>query len=109
VKPAPVQKQCEHHRGEKITTKHAKGAKMMSEKVVFKEQSYRVIGVCFEVYKEKGNGFLEAVYQECLARELAEREIPFEEKPFRVFRSSKNRKPVYSSLARCFTHVCVFT
>jgi alpha-amylase/alpha-mannosidase (GH57 family) len=32
-----------------------------------------------EVYKEKGNGFLEAVYQECLAQEVDEQEIPFQE------------------------------
>ncbi len=53
----------------------------MTGKIVFKEHSYRIIGACFEVYKEKGNGFLEAVYQECLARELVEQKIPFEEKP----------------------------
>ena len=41
-------------------------------KIVFKEQGDRIIGACFEVYKEKENGFLEAVNQECLARELAE-------------------------------------
>lgn len=53
----------------------------MAEKILYKEQSYRIIGACFEVYEEKGNGFLEAVYQECLAREFSEREVPFEEKP----------------------------
>jgi hypothetical protein len=26
--------------------------------IVFKEESYRIVGVCFEVYKEKGCGFL---------------------------------------------------
>ena len=54
---------------------------MMTGKILFKEQIYRIIGACFEVCKEEGSGFLEAVYQECLARELAEQEIPFEEKP----------------------------
>ena len=54
---------------------------MGAGRIVFKQESYRVIGACFEVYKEKGNGFLEAVYQECLAIELGEQEIPFEEKP----------------------------
>ena len=33
------------------------------------------------MYKEKGHGFLEAVYQECLAIELDEQQVPFEEKP----------------------------
>jgi len=50
-------------------------------KILFKEQSFRIINACFEVYKEKGNGFLEAVYQECLSRELEEQGIPFQEKP----------------------------
>jgi len=30
----------------------------MEERILFKEESYRIIGACFEVYKEKGNGFL---------------------------------------------------
>ena len=34
--------------------------------IVYKEESYRIMGACFEVYKEMGCGFLEAVYQECL-------------------------------------------
>ena len=42
------------------TTKYAKHAKMGTQ-IVFKEESYKIIGACFEVYKEKGNGFLEAV------------------------------------------------
>ena len=54
---------------------------MATGKIVFKDESYRIIGACFQVYKEKGNGFLEAVYQECLAIELGEQHIPFEEKP----------------------------
>ena len=34
--------------------------------VIYKDESYRVIGACFEVYNEKGCGFTEPVYQECL-------------------------------------------
>jgi GxxExxY protein len=45
--------------------------------IVFKEESYRIMGACFEVYKEKGCGFLEEVYQECLEIELALQGIPF--------------------------------
>lgn len=45
--------------------------------IVFKEESYRIMGACFEVYKEMGCGFLEPVYQECLAMELADQRIPF--------------------------------
>ncbi len=45
--------------------------------IVYKEESYRIIGACFEVYKEMGCGFVEPVYQECLELELAIQELPF--------------------------------
>ena len=38
--------------------------------IVHKEESYKIMGACFEVYKDKGCGFLEPVYQECLAIEF---------------------------------------
>jgi GxxExxY protein len=44
--------------------------------LIFKEESYRIVGACFEVYKEMGCGFLEAVYQECLELEFAAQGIP---------------------------------
>jgi GxxExxY protein len=45
--------------------------------IVYKEESYRIMGACFEVYKEKGCGFLEPVYQECIEMELTLQGIPF--------------------------------
>ena len=45
--------------------------------IIFKDESYRIMGACFEVYKELGCGFLEAVYQESLEIELAIQSIPF--------------------------------
>ncbi len=44
--------------------------------IIYREESYAIMGACFEVYKEKGCGFLECVYQECLAVEFALRQIP---------------------------------
>ena len=38
--------------------------------LIYEEESYRILGACFEVYKEKGCGFVEAVYQECLQIEF---------------------------------------
>lgn len=49
----------------------------MSE-IIHKEESYRVMGACFEVYNEKGNGFTEPIYQECLELELGMQTIPFQ-------------------------------
>ena len=45
--------------------------------VIFKEESYQIMGACFEVYKEMGCGFLEPVYQECLEIEFADQQLPF--------------------------------
>ena len=47
------------------------------EKVLFKEECFAIQGAAFEVYREMGCGFLEAVYQECLAREFQARSVPF--------------------------------
>ena len=47
----------------------------MGVDLLYKEESYQIIGACFEVYKDKGSGFLEAVYQECLAIEFADRGV----------------------------------
>jgi GxxExxY protein len=48
--------------------------------IVYKDESYQIMGACFEVYKEMGCGFVEAVYQECLEIELAMRGITFRPK-----------------------------
>ena len=52
-----------------------------SMSIIYKLESYEIMGACFEVYKEKGSGFLESVYQECLEIELGERKVPFKFQP----------------------------
>jgi GxxExxY protein len=48
-----------------------------SDKILFKDESYLIQGAVFEVYREMGCGFLEAVYQECLEHDLRRQNIPF--------------------------------
>lgn len=45
--------------------------------IVHPEESYKIMGACFEVYNGKGCGFLESVYQECMEIELGLQGIPF--------------------------------
>jgi len=53
--------------------------------ILFKEESYKIIGACFEVHNILGHGFKEAVYKDALEIELYRLEIPFErEKPFTI-------------------------
>jgi GxxExxY protein len=54
---------------------------MTQEFLIFKEECYRIQGAIFEVYREMGSGFLEAVYQECLEREFRRAGIPFRSQP----------------------------
>jgi len=44
----------------------------------YKQESYAIIGACFNVYNEMGCGFLETVYQECLEIEFGLQNIPFD-------------------------------
>ena len=48
----------------------------MSE-YIYQKESYKIRGAIYEVYKEIGCGFLEAVYQECLNKEFLLSKIPF--------------------------------
>lgn len=50
---------------------------MPTSDLILPDESYALMGAAFEVYKELGPGFLEAVYEEALARELTARGIPF--------------------------------
>lgn len=49
--------------------------------LLFEDESYAIRGAIYEVYREMGYGFLEAVYQECLEKELKHRDIPFVSQP----------------------------
>ena len=49
--------------------------------IIYKQESYSIMGACFEVYNEKGCGFLESVYHECLAIEFEYQRIPAISKP----------------------------
>ena len=48
--------------------------------LIYKDESYAILGACFPVYKTKGCGFLEPVYHECLEIELELQGIPFQSK-----------------------------
>lgn len=54
---------------------------MNTETLIYGSESYAIRGACFEVYKEKGCGFLEAVYQECLELELMQFGLEFVAQP----------------------------
>jgi len=56
-------------------------SKQGKSKLLFESESYAIRGAVFEVYREMGSGFLEAVYQECMEKELRRTGIPFAAQP----------------------------
>ncbi len=46
--------------------------------IIYKDESYRIIGLCMEVYNTLGAGFLEIVYKDALEYEFCKAAIPYE-------------------------------
>ena len=46
-------------------------------KILYKEESFKIIGACMKVHRSLGAGFLEAVYEEALEKEFLIQNIPF--------------------------------
>jgi GxxExxY protein len=79
----------------------------MSE-IIYKKESYAIIGACFEVYDAKGCGFLESVYQECLGIEFEYQGIPAIAKPsLTISYRGRTLKQTYESDFICFGKIIV--
>ena len=76
--------------------------------IIYKSESYAIIGACFEVYNEKGCGFLEAVYQECLGIEFEYQRIPAIAKPLLALSyRGRSLKQTYEPDYVCFEKIIV--
>jgi GxxExxY protein len=76
--------------------------------LIYEDLTYQVRGALFEVYKEKGCGFLEDVYQECLEIEFGMQEIPFEpQHPLKLSYKGRSLKKKYIPDFICFGKIIV--
>ena len=79
---------------------------MQKEDFPLKEESYAILGAVFAVHGEMGCGFLEAVYQECLERELRERQIPFTvQSVLSIAYKGQNLRQTYQPDLICFDKI----
>ena len=66
--------------------------------IVYKEESYKIVGAAFKVYNNLGHGFLEAVYQEALEIEFERQGIPYErEKELSIIYDGIQLKQTYKA------------
>jgi len=78
------------------------------KEIIYKDESYRIVGACFEVYKEKGCGFLEAVYQECLGIEFEMQGILFIlQNPLALAYKGRPLKQKYTADFICYDKIIV--
>ena len=76
--------------------------------IVYKDESYKIIGAAFKVYNTLGPGFLEAVYQEVLEIEFQRQGIPYErEKELKISYDGIELKQTYKSDFVCFGKIIV--
>ncbi len=76
--------------------------------IVYKEESYQIVGAAFEVYNHLGHGFLEAVYQECLELEFRKRGIPYErEKVLKLYYKGEELKQTYRADFICYGKIII--
>jgi len=74
--------------------------------ILFKDESYRIIGACMEVHKKLGSGFLESVYAEALEIEFKRLEIPFNrEKKLPVYYDNQLLKKYFKADFVCFDSI----
>ena len=74
--------------------------------ILFKDESFKIIGACMKVHTELGPGFLEAVYQEALEKEFIKREIPYKPQPkLSLYYDGEKLKKYYIADFICYDSV----
>ena len=76
--------------------------------LLYRDESYRIRGAVFEVYREMGCGFLEAVYQECLQREFCKQGIQFvSQAELTLFYKQEKLQQIYKADFICYGKIIV--
>ena len=65
-------------------------------KLLLKDEVYAIVGAAMDVHREKGFGFSEPVYQECMEIELIDRKVPAEaQKEMTISYKGRHLKKTY--------------
>jgi len=74
--------------------------------IIYKDESYVIIGACMEVHNSLGSGFKEAVYQEALEIEFEQRGIKYvRQKRLKLFYNEIPLSKYYIADFVCFDEI----
>lgn len=74
--------------------------------ILYKEESYKIIGACMKVHPELGSGFLEAVYEEALRKEFDKLRIPFDcQVKLNIFYNGEQMNKFYRADFICYDKI----
>lgn len=78
------------------------------KELLYGDESYLIRGAVFEVYRQMGCGFLEAVYQECLQREFCKQGIQFvSQAELILFYKQEKLQQIYKADFICYGKIIV--
>ena len=78
------------------------------ENILYKEESFRIIGACMKVHTALGAGFLESVYHEALEKEFKNQEIEFDSKrKLQVYYNNVPLKKYFIADFICFNKIII--
>ena len=81
---------------------------MDAGELLYQQETYAIRGAVFEVSRELGTGFLESVYQECLAAEFRRAGIGYvEHQPLPLLYKGERLETVYKPDFICFGKIIV--
>jgi len=76
--------------------------------ILYKDESYQIIGACMKVHNNLGSGFLEAVYEEALEKEFINQNIPFKKQvTLDLYYEEEKMKKKYRADFICYDKIIV--
>jgi GxxExxY protein len=80
----------------------------MIEPILYKNEVFQIIGACMAVHSDKGSGYAEPVYQDCLEIELSSNGIPFDaQRNFPITYRNITLRRTYTPDLLCYDKIIV--
>ena len=78
----------------------------MTPDILFKEESYKIIGACMKIHRSLGPGFLEGVYEEAMQKEFLEAGVPYKkQEKLSIFYEKQKLEKFYIADFICYDQI----